>query len=546
MVDQIDEFDCIVIGSGFGGSVMSHKLAERGRKVLLLERGKAYAPGDFPRTPLGTSTNLWDPGQNLYGLCDLWSFKRFHAIVSSGLGGGSLIYANVMMRKPAAWFDDTWPVKRSDLDPHYEAVQSMLKVEKYPNTLQTEKTLRMREAALRAGLQWDEAPLAVAFSGPGKRPAVVRGRNRFDAVRTTCISCGQCDVGCNSGSKNSMDLTYLSSWAVRKNVRIETLHEVRRIRRLDDGRYEVIAAKHQPPTPPWDRSRPPVAEQVRFRALCVVLAAGSLGSTYLLLRNRVNLPMLSATLGTRFTGNADYLGFIRTRPQRVLDSSRAPVITSFFAEGMEATHRATAPNGSRHVVEDGGYPVLVDWFYEVARPHTVKRLARLMLALGLARWTRTSSSRVGALFADAIGPSEASRSLVPMLGMGQDTADGVMRLRNGELIVTWRKSSSRDTFDGIQATMKKVATALDAEFLEIRSTGISRMLTVHPLGGVPMGISPAHGVVDAHGEVYGYPGLFVADGSVVPGAVGVNPAFTIAALADLFSEQVDRRCRAGR
>lgn len=98
------DFDCIVIGSGFGGAVMACRLAESGRRVLVLERGERYPPGSFPRTPLATSTNVWDPKQRLYGLYDMWSFRKFDAIVSAGLGGGSLIYANVMLRKPEAWF----------------------------------------------------------------------------------------------------------------------------------------------------------------------------------------------------------------------------------------------------------------------------------------------------------------------------------------------------------------------------------------------------------------------------------------------------------
>lgn len=542
MVDQRFEFDCIVIGSGFGGSVMAHELAERGHRVLVLERGKAYPPGGFPRTPLGNSTNVWDPSEDLYGLFDLWSFKQFHAIVSSGLGGGSLIYANVMMRKPPHWFDNAWPVTPAELAPHYDAVEEMLDVTDYPYVEATLKTAAMRRAAAQADLPWAPAPLAVSFSGADKPlglPIGNRKRNIHLAPRTSCIQCGQCDAGCNSGSKNSMDHTYLSSRALRRHATIEKLHEVRIVRPVNGG-YQVRGYVHQPPDPEWDRRRPPPPrEEFDFRARCVVLAAGSLGSTFLLLRNRANLPLLSRQLGTRFSGNGDYLGLLRTRPERVLESSRGPVITGYFPHGINPGDPTDGQRG--HVVQDGGYPVLGDWLYELIRPNTIKRLAKLGAAQLRAQWTGTSRARVSALVADAIGDSTHSRGLVPLLGMGQDVANGTMTLRNGELAVTWDEASTRETFEAIEATMSRVAEGLDAKFLKVRSSGLSRRITVHPLGGVPMATSIADGVVDPYGEVFGYPGLFVADGSVVPGPVGVNPALTIAALAHRFSDRVDAR-----
>ena len=542
MVDHGFEFDCIVIGSGFGGSVMARRLAQRKCRVLILERGKAYPPGGFPRTPLGNSTNLWDPSEDLYGLFDLWSFKQFHAIVSSGLGGGSLIYANVMMRKPDHWFDEAWPIGPAELAPHYRAVEHMLGVTAYPYVAGTPKTAAMQQAAAQADLRWAPAPLAVSFSRAGEPLGLPIGawqESRHRAPRTTCIQCGQCDAGCNSGSKNSMDHTYLNSPAVRRHARVELLHEVRDIRPVNGG-YQVSGYVHRPPSPEWDRRRPPPPrKEFDFCARCVVLAAGSLGSTFLLLRNRANLPLLSKQLGTRFSGNGDYLGLLRTGPERVLEPSRGPVITGYFSHGLDPGDRTDGKRG--HLVQDGGYPVLGDWLYELIRPNTIKRLAKLGVAQLRAQWSDTPRTRVSALVADAIGDSTHSRGLVPLLGMGQDVADGTMTLRNGELAVTWDEASTRATFEAIQATMSKVAEGLDAKFLKVRSTGLSRRITVHPLGGVPMATSPAEGVVGPDGEVFGYPGLFVADGSVMPGPVGVNPALTIAALAHRFASRVNER-----
>ncbi len=152
-------YDAVIIGSGFGGSVMAYRLAEAGLRVCLLERGKAYAPTSFPRNPYDLGKNFWDPSSGLYGLFDIWSFKRSGALVSSGLGGGSLIYANIHLRKDPKWFKedrpdggyDLWPISYDQLEPHYERVEKMMNVQKYPLNHppynQTPKTIAMQEAA---------------------------------------------------------------------------------------------------------------------------------------------------------------------------------------------------------------------------------------------------------------------------------------------------------------------------------------------------------------------------------------------------------------
>src|SRR5436190_2343709 len=134
-----ERFQVVVVGSGFGGSVTAYRLAEAGLRVCLLERGKRYPPGSFPRTPYEFTQAFWDPSEGLYGLIDLWYFGRLAALVSSGLGGGSLIYANVILPKPPEWFDG-WPVTRRELDPHYAAVSKFLDPVEYPyrDTAKTE------------------------------------------------------------------------------------------------------------------------------------------------------------------------------------------------------------------------------------------------------------------------------------------------------------------------------------------------------------------------------------------------------------------------
>ena len=152
-----EHFDAVIVGSGFGGSVMAYRLAEAGLRVCLLERGKAYPPFSFPRAPFKLRNNFWDPSEGLYGMYNVWSFKGSGALVSSGLGGGSLIYANIIIRKDEKWFIkedlqhggyEYWPVTRADLDPHYDRVDEMMNVQKYPLHIKpydgTRKTLERR------------------------------------------------------------------------------------------------------------------------------------------------------------------------------------------------------------------------------------------------------------------------------------------------------------------------------------------------------------------------------------------------------------------
>jgi cholesterol oxidase len=248
-------FDVIIVGSGFGGSVTAYRMAEGGRSVCVLERGKAYPPHSFPRSPLGVSQNLWDPSAGLHGMFDLWSFQGLEALVSSGLGGGSLIYANVILRKDEKWFVkedpasgglEHWPVTRADLDPHYDRVERMLGVQRYPLDQppfdKTSKTLAFRGAADELDLDWFLPPLAVTFANEGEparvgAPIAERRENLHRRPRTTCQLVGECDIGCNYGAKNSLDYNYLTeAWHAGADIR--TRCEVKAFEPRDGG-YSV-------------------------------------------------------------------------------------------------------------------------------------------------------------------------------------------------------------------------------------------------------------------------------------------------------------------
>jgi cholesterol oxidase len=551
--------DAVVVGSGFGGSVSAFRLAQAGQRVCVLERGRAYPPGSFPRKPHEMRTNFWDPSAGLHGLFNLWSFRGIEAVVSSGLGGGSLIYANVLIRKDERWFVqeqpfcsgiEHWPIDRATLEPHYDEVERMLGATPFPRGapgFHVRKTEALREAAMRAGLDWQLPNLAISFADGDQPPALSAPLTAADysnlhgVSRWTCRLCGECDVGCNDGAKNTLDHTYLSA-AVHLGAEIRTGSEVRRIAPREGGGFVVDYVEHRPE----DAGRPmPAAQRPQATLTCdrLVLAAGAIGSTNLLLRNLSAFPHLSPALGARFCGNGDLLGFAIPKPgqaggrdaYRVIDSSSGPVITS----AVRVPDETDGSDGRGHYVEDAGYPYFLDWIVETrAAPSTLGRLARFALRRLLARATGDPRSDLSAEVGEILGRARVSSASLPLLGMGRDVPDGVMRLRRGHLDVDWTVRSSEAYFARVRGTMQTLAEQLDAQFLDSPMWRFKRVITVHPLGGAPMGRHPGEGVVDGFGEVFHYPGLHVVDGAAMPGPIGPNPALTIAAFADRAAERM--------
>jgi cholesterol oxidase len=536
-------FDAIIVGSGFGGSVMAYRLAEAGRRVCVLERGRPYPPGSFARTPAEMRHNFWDPSKSHYGLFDLWSFRGFNGLVSAGLGGGSLIYANVLLRKDERWFvdHDPWPVTRADLDPHYDRVERMMAVQRYPFDQEpyrsTVKTRAMQQAAAALGYEWMLPPLAVTFANAGARPVpgepIVNGAdNLHGRARETCRLCGECDIGCNYGSKNTLDFTYLSA-AVRHGAEIRTLCEVRRLERDASG-YRVRYIAHDPTR----RRAALTSGDVKYTDLTatrVVLSAGTFGSPWLLLSSRDALPALSPALGTRFSGNGDLLTFA-FECGTPMHPSIGPVITS--AMRLPDALDGGGVTGRGAYIEDAGVPAFILWLIEAANaPGELARAGRVIwdrLRAWIARDSRTDISREMEVL---LGNCVLSDHTLPLLGMGRDTPDGRMSLEDGWLEIDWTTASSAAYFERVRSTMRQMAEAWHGKLVDNPLWALRRVITVHPLGGCPMGRSSADGVVDAYGEVFNYPGLFVADGSVMPGPVGANPSLTIAALADRFAER---------
>jgi cholesterol oxidase len=554
--DKMERVDAVVIGSGFGGAVSAARLAQAGLSVVILERGRLYPPGSFPRSPHTMARNWWDPSKGLFGLFEAWTFRTLGALVASGVGGGSLIYANVLLRKDEKWFvengadGEDWPVSRQDLEPHYDRVERGLKPQCYPFDVApynaTPKTHLMKEAAEGLNLNWLLPKLAVTFGNSDETP--VPGEpirepypNLHRRTRLTCRLCGECDIGCNYGSKNTMDYTFLTE-AVRDGADLRALSDVREIAPLESGGYRVSYIQHDLASEGSPQDINSIPRQT-LEAPIVVLAAGTLGSTSLMLRNSKNFPGMSPALGTRFSGNGDLLAFAArcrdtrdvSRRLRLVDPTFGPVITSTIRlpdalDGNEGGH------GRGAYIQDGGQPNFASWVAEGANlPGGMWR----MMAFGY-RYIRhrlgiTRNSSLSHDISRAFSAGELTSSSLTMLGMGRDVAGGRMSLDGGMLTVDWPRRDSLPFLNNLNEKMKAIAHFHGARYIPNPLSFLGRTVTVHPLGGCPMGRDVKQGVVDSHGQVFGYPGLIIADGSVMPGPVGANPSLTIAALADRFS-----------
>jgi cholesterol oxidase len=553
--DPEAHFDAVVVGSGFGGSVTSFRLAEAGMSVCLLERGKAWGPGSFPRSPWEVSRNFWDPSEGMHGLFDVWSFRGLGGIVASGLGGGSLVYSNVVLRKDEATFvkedlghggHEYWPVTRADLEPHYQRHEQMLAATPYPFDRPpyngTYKTKAMEFASGELGLEWLLPKLAVSFAGPSDAPGEpIRGDppNLHGRTRLTCRLCGECNIGCNYGSKNTLDFNYLSRASMQHGALIRTRCEVKTFAPRNGGGFTIDFVDHSNAVEGQKRPAAPPLRTVTADRL--ILSAGTFGTTYLLLKNHASFPLLSDRLGTHLCGNGDILMLAMEAKEdgdrpRIVDPGYGPVITST----IRVKDELEGGPGRAYYIQDGGHPQIVNWIIEASYQLGVLRRA-IRFVFGLVRlWLRlVRRSEIGREVSELFGPASLSSSSLPLFSMGRDIPDGTMKLtRDGYLDVDWTTRSSNEYFENVRRTGRDVARTLRADFMDNLPWYIGRSTTVHPLGGCPMGRDEREGVVDSYGHVFNYPGLYIADGSVLPGPVGPNPSNTIAALSHRIAERI--------
>jgi cholesterol oxidase len=365
------------------------------------------------------------------------------------------------------------------------------------------------------------------------------------------VLCGECVVGCNYGSKNTLDLTYLSrAEQARRPAELRTSAEVRAFRPRPGGGYEVAYVVHDVERRrgvPFDTE---ALEPVTVTCDRLVLAAGTFGSTYLLLRNADALASLArAHAGTRFSGNGDLLSVALMSTRRVdervepwrIDPTRGPTITHALRR-PDALDTGAPADGRGFYIEDGGFPAELAWMVESLNTlgwlSRGWRFARRFMGklLGCDRDTDLAEE-----LSDLLGPMNLTSRALPLLGMGRDVPDGRFALEPGQrrLQLDWSKRRSAAYVDGLMETAGEIAAELGGKLATSPVARLfDRSVTVHPLGGCPMGRTRDEGVVDSHGRVFGHPGLVIADGSILPGPVGPNPAFTIAAVADRAADEL--------
>lgn len=519
-----DRYDVVVIGSGFGGAVTACRLAEAGRSVLVLERGRRWAGAEFPRAIGQVSGDaFWDEGRS-FGFLEYAAFRSVDVILGAGVGGGSLHYFNVNLRAaPEVFADRRWPhvITRETLDHYYDRALDML--ESAPlrpppgRTALPERSTVFVEAAAAAGYEAELLPIAVYTGEPRVHP-------RFGVTQSPCTYSGNCLLGCDIGAKATLDRNYLVLAEERHGAQVRPLHQVDRITATRGGGYEIGYRALGPA--PGAPGRPGTVH-----GSTVVVAAGALGSTGLLLacrdRHR-SLPALNERVGKRFSVNGEYLlGYAHDTASPV-DPGLGPPITA----------RATVRTDHALItIEDLGVPDQLMWYLEGALPPSGRRLRGLgALALEYLRRTvggGTATSRLSLELDELIGGGRSPRFL-PYLGMGIDSSDGEIRLTEDGLDITWNARPNRQLFVEMETAMKAISEAAGGRFEPsvLYRRPFRKVLTAHPLGGCAMGDDPAGSVVDDRCEVWGHPGLFVVDGSVIPTGLAVNPSLTIAALAE--------------
>jgi cholesterol oxidase len=509
-------YDAVVVGSGFGGSISALRLAEAGRSVLVLERGKRYPLGSFPRDVRDVDSLFWRPKKrkSAQGLYELRMFSGIGAVVAAGVGGGSLIYANIHIRPDRRVFDDPrWPSSytRDSLDPYYERVARTLDVAPLPDSIRSPKRDAFRAAARALSREVFEPDEAVFWNrAPG-------------GGRSACKMCAECEFGCQFGAKNTLDYTYLAR-AEKLGAELTTHANVTHVEPGPSG-YRVHYRDLQ-------------SGEVRsVDGRRVVLSAGTLGSNEILLRCRDvvrSLPKLSQRLGHGYSGNGDFLGSIQNSKTEI-EPWYGPDVTSvmrFFDELPGFTMAAPTFNrGVMDVLSSLGQP----------RPEWLRPGARLLWPAleQLLPWLFEKGLLSQPMKHKGPHAGEPAR-MTNLFAIGQDNANGQLRLKCDELDIEWDYARENVALiTRMTKAMQDTASSYGGTFAPLATwEAFKRTLTVHSLGGCHLADDPARGVVSEQGEVFNYPGLFVADGSLVPTAIGFHPVMTISAIAERVAEHI--------
>ena len=516
--DRLD-YDVVVVGSGFGGSVTALRLTEKGYRVCVLEAGRRFADDEFAKTSWDVKRFLFAPRLGLYGIQRIHPLKDVVVLAGAGVGGGSLVYANTLYQPGEAFFADPqwahitdW---RAELAPAYDQATRMLGVTRNPTMTPADEVMKQVADEMGVGHTFTLTPVGVFFGDGehGRRPGTTVPDPFFGGAgpsRTTCIECGSCMTGCRVGAKNTLLKNYLYL-AESAGAEVRPMTTVRTLQPADGGWLVE--------TEPTGPRRGPRAT---IRAGQVVVAAGAFGTQRLLHRMRDEgvLPRLSPMLGVLTRTNSESLVGAETF-RRSRDFTRGVAITSSFHPD-ENTHvepvrygRGSNLMGMLSTVQtdgDGRWPRAVTWLMAALR-----RPFRFLRSLSLRHW---SERTVIGLVMQSI-----DNSLVVSGKRG--------RLRRWHLTTGYGHGEPNPTWIPVaNEVARRMARQIDGEPGGNLGDLFDAPMTAHFIGGCVIGDSAQTGVVDPYHRVYGYEGLHVVDGATVTANLGVNPSLTITAQAE--------------
>lgn len=512
-------YDYLIIGSGFGGSVAALRLAQKGYSVAVLEKGLRYKPGDFPKTNWNLRKSIWMPRLGLLGIQALTLLRHVLVLHGTGVGGGSLVYANQLIQPEDAIFaHEAWG--RSDwkerLAPHYQEAKRMLGAVQCPDIGNADRILQEVGMELRGEDTFHINPVGVFFG----EPEVTVPDPYFNGEgpdRTGCKKCGACMIGCPVGAKNTLDLNYLYL-AERLGARIFPETEVVGVRPAESQLYEVSTRP----------SHGLLHQRQVFTSRNIVFSGGVMGTVDLLLRCKANgsLPDLSDRLGD----------FTRTNSEAILGVDSRD--TTHDWNDHIAITSGIYPDGNTHI-EVVRYNKGSDLLYAIATVLTEGggKVPRILRFLG--NILRHPYHFLRALFV----PGQSARSSILLV---MQSSDNYLRLErkgfglvsrlpeNGKRIPTYIPIANQVT----RRMAEKMKGYPKGSWFEVL---LDAPTTAHILGGCVMGASRETGVVDDQGRVFGYPGLYIADGSVIPANLNANPALTITAMAEYILSNIPAR-----